>query len=120
MSEISLYFDEDAGKKSIVQALKNSGIDIITTSDANNLENSDEEQLIWAKEQGRVIYTFNLGVFCRLHQTYREKNINHAGIIVVEKQSYSLGQQLRYIINLTATKSAEKMKNKLFFLGLGS
>ena len=118
MSKISLYFDEDAEKKSIVQALRNSGIDIITTSEANNLENTDEEQLIWAKKQGRVIYTFNLEVFCRLHQNYRATNLPHAGIIVVEQQTYSIGQQFRYILNLVNTKSARKMQNKLVFLGL--
>lgn len=33
MSQIRLYFDEDAGKLSLVQALRNSGQDVMTTSE---------------------------------------------------------------------------------------
>ncbi|ARI83857.1 hypothetical protein C789_2462 [Microcystis aeruginosa FACHB-905 = DIANCHI905] len=31
MSQIRLYFDEDAGQRSVVQALRNLKIDVITT-----------------------------------------------------------------------------------------
>lgn len=67
MSQIRLYFDEDAGKNSLVNALRRAGVDAITTGEANNLRLPDSEQLIWATEQKRVIYTFNMGDFCRLH-----------------------------------------------------
>lgn len=117
MSQICLYFDEDAGKLSLVQALRSSSVDIITTSEANNLGRPDEEQLIWATEQGRVIYSFNMGDFCRLHSIVIGQNLTHAGILVVPKQSYSIGEQLRGILNLIATKSAEEMINQLEFLG---
>ena len=99
-----------------MDALKNYGIDVITTVEANNIKNSDEEQLVWITNQGRVIYTFNVGDFFLLHKSYLEQDKQHSGIIVVTKQSYSIGQQLRAILKLIADKSAEDMSDKLIFL----
>jgi predicted nuclease of predicted toxin-antitoxin system len=117
MSKIRLYLDEDTLRKTFVQALRENGIDVVTVSDANNLGRIDEEQLIWATEQGRVIYTFNSRDFCRLHGSFIAVGNNHAGIIVVPRQSYSVGEQLRGLLNLIGSKSAEGMMNQLEFLG---
>jgi len=70
VSQIRLYIDEDSGNLSLVESLRNSAVEVMTTSDANKLSSSDEEQLIWATEQGRVIYSSNMGDFCRLHRTF--------------------------------------------------
>ncbi|GAB4285201.1 MAG: hypothetical protein Fur0025_16590 [Oscillatoriaceae cyanobacterium] len=117
MSQIRLYLDEDAGQNALVETLRHSGADVLTTSEAKRLRSSDEEQLIWATEQGRVIYTFNMADFCRLHSTFMAIERNHAGIIVTPRQSYSVGSQLRGILRLMAVKSAEDMINQLEFLG---
>ena len=81
MSQIRLYIDEDSGNLSLVESLRNSAVEVMTTSDANKLSSSDEEQLIWATEQGRVIYSSNMGDFCRLHRTFAEQKRTHSGII---------------------------------------
>ncbi len=47
MSQIRLYLDEDIQEQSLVLALRNSDIDVITTLEANRLSCPDEEQLIW-------------------------------------------------------------------------
>ena len=117
MSQIRLYLDEDAMRLALAQALRNAGVDVVTTSDANNLSLPDEEQLIWAKKQNRVIYSFNISDFSRLHANFIEKNMVHAGIIMATRQSYSIGEQLRRILRLINTKSAEEMINQLVFLG---
>ena len=117
MSQICLYLDEDVQEQSLILALRNSGVDAITTSDANRFSFPDEEQLIWATEQGRVIYSYNVGDFCRLHSTFLAAGLSHAGIILGTQQRYSVGSQLRGILRLMAVKSAEDMINKLEFLG---
>jgi Domain of unknown function (DUF5615) len=117
MSQIRLYLDEDTLRKAFVQALRENGIDVVTVSDANNLGRIDEEQLIWATEQGRVIYTFNSRDFCRLHGSFLAVGSNHAGIVVAPRQSYSVGEQLLGLLNLIGSKSAEEMMNQLEFLG---
>ncbi|KAB8316546.1 hypothetical protein SD81_025530 [Tolypothrix campylonemoides VB511288] len=55
MSRIRLYLDEDTIKGALIQALRNADLDVITVADGGKLGYPDEEQLIWAAEQGRVI-----------------------------------------------------------------
>ncbi len=54
MTKIRLYLDEDSIKNSLVIALRNAGVDIVTASEANKLSCTDEEQLIWATEDDRT------------------------------------------------------------------
>ena len=115
--QIRLYIDEDSSRGALVQALRNADIDLVTTSEANNLSCNDTEQLIWATENDRVIYTFNGRDYCRLHTTYMEQGREHGGVIVAERQSYSVGEQLRGLQRLIAIKSAEEMRNQLVFIG---
>lgn len=117
MSQISLYLDEDTQEQSLILALRNSGIDVLTTSEANNISCTDEEQLIWATEKGRVIYSCNRRDFSQLHSMFLAQERNHVGIILVQQQRYSVGEQLRGIQRLIATKSAEEMINQLVFVG---
>ncbi|MCT7951841.1 DUF5615 family PIN-like protein [Ancylothrix sp. C2] len=117
MSKIRLYLDEDTPRKALIKALRNAGFDLITTSEANNLSQSDDEQLIWATQQSRVIYTYNAKDFCRLHSIYMAEERTHTGIIVSERQSYSVGVQLRAIERLISTLSAAEIINQLVFLG---
>ena len=117
MSQLRLYLDEDAQRKALVQALCNAEIDTITTTEAGNIACSDKEQLIWATAQARIIYSLNMKDFCRLHKVYVEQRREHAGIVVAERQSYSIGEQLRGLLRLIETKSTEEMRNQLIFLG---
>ncbi|HEY9693216.1 MAG TPA: hypothetical protein V6D15_13475 [Oculatellaceae cyanobacterium] len=41
----------------------------------------------------------------------------HTGIVLASRQSYSIGEQLRGLEKLIATKLAEEMNNQLEFLG---
>ncbi len=108
LSQIRLYLDEDILERSLIKALRNAGIDVSTTAESNNLSCTDEDQLIWATAQRRVIYTFNVGDFCYLHKIYMEEGRNHSGILI-GKQSYSIGEQLRGFLKLISLKTAEEM-----------
>ena len=116
MSRICLYLDEDTIKSALVKALRNADLDVITVADAGMLGHSDEEQLIWATEYKRVIYSFNIGDFCRLHRDYMVKEKTHTGIILAPQQQYSIGQQLTGLLKLVAALSAEEMIDQLVFL----
>lgn len=118
MSQIRLYFDEDSGNMSLVEALRNEDIDVLTTPEANRMGYSDQDQLLWATQQNRIIYSFNMGDFCRLHNIFISDGVTHVGIIVVPRQSYSIGEQLRGILRLISEQSAEVMVNQLVFLGM--
>lgn len=117
MSQILLYIDEDASRGTFVTALRKAGINLLTTSEANNLGFSDPEQLIWATNNNRVIYTFNARDYCRLHKNYLIERKEHAGIIVAGRQSYSVGEQLRGLQRLISSVSAKEIRNQLIFIG---
>jgi hypothetical protein len=116
VSRIRLYLDEDTINASLVKALRNADLDVETVADAQRLGLSDEEQLIWAVNQGRVLYSYNVGDFCQLHSSFIIDERNHAGIILAPQRQYSIGQQQRGLLKLAASLSAEEMVNQLLFL----
>ena len=79
---IRLYVDEDAMDNDLVQALRARGVDVVTALEVGMIEREDEEHLDHATAQGRVLYSFNVGDFYRLHTTYLAEGKSHAGIIL--------------------------------------
>ncbi len=113
---LALYLDEDLMDQALVAALRARGIDVITATEAGMLGCSDSEQLDYATRQGRVLYTFNRGDFYRLHIPYLIEGKSHRGIILAPQQRYSIGEQLRQILELVSVKTIEHMKNNLEFI----
>lgn len=103
--------DED-----FVQALRSRSVDVVTVADAGMLHRSDQEQLDWAKQNGRVIFSFNTRDFYRLHTTIIEQHLSHAGIILAPQQRYGIGELMRGVLKLINTKSSEEMQGQLEFL----
>jgi predicted nuclease of predicted toxin-antitoxin system len=115
MTAIRLFVDEDAMDQRFVQALRSRGVDVETVGDVRTIGFSDEEQLAFASRQNRVLYTFNVGDFCKLHRFYLENKQSHAGIII-SSQDYSVGEQMRRILRLMEAKTAENVISDLIFL----
>ena len=116
MSQIRFYIDEDSVEKSLIAAFRKAGLDVVTVTDVNRQSYCDEDQIIWATEPKRVIYSYNRRDFCRLQSEFLAVERNHAGIVLLQQQRYSVGQQLQGLLNLVATLSAEEMVNQLVFL----
>ncbi|MCP4360587.1 MAG: hypothetical protein GY796_21470 [Chloroflexi bacterium] len=114
---IHLYIDEDSMSRALVRALRARDVDVTTALDANMIEQPDTAHLDYATAQGRVLYSFNVGDYFQLHSQYLTKDKPHGGIIVSRQQTYSVGEQLRRLLKLIATKSAEDMQNHIEFLG---
>ena len=106
---LRLYLDEDAMRHSLVYALRARGIDVLTALEAGMIECDDRTHLEYATEQGRVLCTFNVGDFYRLHREYVALGRRHTGIILMQQQSYSVGKVLRRLLRLIASKSADEM-----------
>jgi len=92
------------------------GIDVMTPLDVGRMQTTDEEQLQFATTQGRTLFTFNMGDFCRLHVQWLAAGRKHAGIVTARQQRYSVGEQLRRLLKLIASRSVEEMQNRLEFL----
>ncbi len=84
--KIRLYVDEDAMDADLVDALRTRGVDLQTASEAGMIEREDHEHLAYATAQGRVVYSFNRGHFCRLHAEVLARGESHAGVVVCRQQ----------------------------------
>jgi hypothetical protein len=113
---IRLYLEEDSMRRSLVRALRARGIDVITALDAGMIGRTDEQQLEYARTQGRALYSFNVAHFYRLHTAYVTQGKSHAGIVLARQQRYSVAEQTRHLLRLVASKSAADMKNRVEFL----
>jgi hypothetical protein len=113
---IRLYFDEDSMQHALVNALRARGIDVLTALEAQRIECSDEDHLDLATAQGRMLYSFNVGAFYRLHPSYMEQNKSHSGIVLALQQQYSVGRQMRRLLHLIAHLTVIDMQNRVEFL----
>lgn len=112
----SLYFDEDTSSARLIHALRTREIDVVTAAEVALDAHSDEEQLLWAKDAGRVIYTFNAKHFCHLHGVFLRSGQEHAGIIIGQQQRYSIGEQLRRLLRILNANPPADMRNQIEFL----
>lgn len=117
---IRLYLDEDSMDQSLVRALRARGVDVTTALDEDMIARDDQEHLACAAAQGRVLYSFNVGDFARLHTRYLTEGTGHAGIILARQQQYAVGEQMRRLLRLMATLSTQEMTNRMEFLGTWS
>ena len=116
MSEVRLYVDEDAGESAVVQGLRARGFDVLTTFEAHRCGTTDRDQLAFAVQQGRAIYTFNVSDFSRLHREYLLRGANHAGIIVLPDQRCSIGEKIRRLARFISSATAEEMIKRMEYL----
>ncbi len=112
---LRLYLDEDTIDHALIAALRVRGVDLLTASEADMMERDDSEHLDLATAAGRVVYTFNARDFYRLHTEYLSHGKPHAGI-VIGRQEFSIGDQMRGLLRLIASRSAEQMANQVEFL----
>ena len=113
---LRLYFDEDSSDTDLLKALRLRGIDVVAAQECGMRRRLDHEQLRWATEQQRALYSSNRRDFYRIHSELMRQGISHGGIILGIQQRYSVGEQMRRLLKLIATKSAEDMRNQVEFL----
>lgn len=103
-------------RRSLVFGLRARNVDVVTASDADMINRDDEDHLAHAAISGRVLYTFNVADYCALHQSWISRERFHSGIIVAPQQRYSIGEELRLLMRLIASVTAEEMRNRIEFL----
>ncbi|MBI3584030.1 MAG: DUF5615 family PIN-like protein [Nitrospinae bacterium] len=110
---IKLYLDEDV-HEDIAMALRLRGYDIETTREAGNKGLSDIKQLIYATKKDRVIISFNISDFNRLHSEFIKKGIKHSGIIL--SKQLPIGIVVKALLKLLSKIDSERLKNNLVWL----
>ncbi len=116
MSEVRLYVDEDAGENTVVQGLRARGFDVRTTIEAQQCGATDQDQLAFAVQERRTIYTLDVGDFARLHREYLLQGVDHTGIIVLPNQRCSIGEKIRRLSRFISNATAEEMVNRMEYL----
>ncbi len=112
---IRLYFDEDSARHSLARELRFRGADVLTAIETEMAQKTDEEQLEWAAANSRVVYSFNRGDFYGMHTAWLKAGRSHCGIIL-SRQGLSVGEQMRRLLRLIDTLTAEEMRNHVEFL----
>jgi hypothetical protein len=116
LSAIRFYLDEDATQRDLLVALRARAADVSCALEVGLIAVSDLQQLEWCQREGRVLYTFNVGHFHALHSEFVTAGRLHAGIVLAPQQRFSIGEQMRRLLRLRATRSAEAMRNQIEFL----
>lgn len=112
---IRIYLDEDAMSRSLINALRSRGVDVIVAADVGMRRRSDAEHLAYASTEGLVLFSFNTNHYMALHTSLLEQGQSHAGLIL-SGQDYSIGEMMRRILRIVAHLSAEEMKDRVEFL----
>ena len=110
---ICLYIDEDV-HGSVGSALRQRGYDVLTVGEAKRGGLSDAEQLDYAANQERTIFSFNATDFIALHLDYLTQGRTHAGIFVAKQ--IAIGETVRRLLYLLDLLSADDMRNQLRWL----
>jgi hypothetical protein len=113
MTAIRFFTDEDI-YAAIAVALRRAGFDAISTPESGRLGESDESQLDWATAEARVLVTFNVSHFARLHSLVLQRGGHHSGLIVSSQRP--IGDTLGRLLRLAAALNAETMVDRLEFL----
>ena len=76
----------------------------------------DKDHLEYAAAHHRVLYGFNVRDYCTLHAEFLSEGRSHGGILLAKQQTYSVGEQMRRLLRIAASRSAEEMVDKIEFL----
>lgn len=110
---ICLYIDEDV-HESVSPALRRHGYDVLTVHEAGRRGLSDAEQLTFAADENRALFSFNAADYIALHLAYLEQGRQHAGIVV--SKQIPIGETVRRLLRLLEQVKAEQMANQLRWL----
>ncbi len=110
---MALLLDEDVHFL-LSSALRKRGFDVIHTQEMDGKGKTDSEQLTFAVEKSRCIFSYNIKDFVILHNEYVENGQEHCGIIV--SKQLSLGETLHRLLRLLHQYSKKSMNNRLEFL----
>ena len=96
----------------IASGLRRRGVSVLTTHDAGNLANSDEEQLDFAKQNELVIFTMD-DDYLLLHH----KNPEHTGIIyAAQNKKISVGEAVKSLWLLYEVLTPRDMQGHVEYL----
>jgi uncharacterized protein with PIN domain len=107
---VKFHADENVAE-AVARGLRRRGFDITTTPEADLLGVSDERQLDYATEAGRVMVSHDPDML-RLAAGGK----HHAGIAYSPNQKYKVGELVRKLLALARRVTPEEMVDRVEFL----
>ena len=103
--------------RKLILAARRQGLDVCSVSEAGLAHHTDEQQLEFATQQNRLLYSFNVAHFCRIHSEWLTVGKSHSGILLGHQQRrYSVGTQLRGLVKLAGKFETADMRDRLEYL----
>lgn len=113
MKPAKVYLDEDVHGL-IADSLRLRNHQITTTPEAGQIGSSDSEQLEFATRNGRVIVSYNVTDFPRLHYETLAQGKHHAGIVVGTQDDPKANAKA--LLALLDAFSADDFRDELLYL----
>ena len=110
---IRLYLDADV-HTDLAQALRLRGYDAVSAWEVGNATLTDFQQLMFAAESGRALFTFNVADFVVLGAAWQAAGRQHAGIILSPQVSLTLA--LQRVSRLLNRMSAADLLSQIVWL----
>jgi len=111
--KLKLFLDEDV-HSGLAHALRRRGYDVIHAQELDRKGRSDLDQLLFAIQQERCLFSFNVKDFAILHNKYMKSQQEHWGIIVSKQLPFRA--TISRLLNLLQRASKESMKRNIEFL----
>ena len=93
----ALYLDECVDQR-LAAALRALGFDVVTVQEAHRESEEDEDQLLYATAQGRMLLSHNQLDFRRWHAAFARAGRPHGGIILIPTRYVSLMSLLGTVV----------------------
>ena len=113
MMPVKLYLDENV-PEAIAAAVRLRGYDAVTAKDAEKKAASDLDQLRYATLQKRLLFTFNVADFVKLHEEFAATGRHHGGILL--SRQLPVGILVKRLLKLLPRLSAGKIENTIIWL----
>jgi hypothetical protein len=90
VSRLRYHLDEDCQSAALAAALRQHGIEVVTTNEANIAGMEDDAQLEHGARQQTVIVTNNICDYAALHTRWLAQGRSHAGILSFRSKNIPL------------------------------
>jgi hypothetical protein len=113
MMHVKLYLDENV-PEAIAAAIRLRGYDVTTVKDAERKAASDLDQLRYASLQKRVLFTFNVVDFVKLHEEFLSAGYRHSGILL--SKQLPVGIIVKRLLKLLSRLRTDEIENNIIWL----
>ena len=113
MMHLKLYLDENV-PEAIAAAVRLRGYDVMTVRDAERKAATDLDQLRYASLQKRVLFTFNVADFVKLHDEFAVTGRHHGGILL--SKQLPVGIVVKRLLKLLSRLQLDEIENNIIWL----